>query len=1485
MHIIARICSRFFFRARAVSLPASLLVAIVTLQACGGGGGSAAPNATAPGAPSGITATVGNGSALVSWTPPAAGGSAITGYTVTASPDGASVTVAGTATSATITGLVNGTAYTFTVVATNAVGSGPVSSPTAAIVPVAVPGAAAPPVAAAGNGSATVSWSAPSSDGSPITGYTISAYVLGGTGAALPAGLTASAGAGVSSIAFPGLVNGTAYAFTVTAANAVGSGLPSALSNTVTPAAVPGAPTAPTASGGNGSALVGWAPPADNGSVITGYTVTASSGAAVTVAGTAVSATLTGLNNGTSYTFTVTAINSVGSGPASAPSPAVTPAAVPGAPANVTAIAGDGLAVVSWSAPASAGGSAITGYTVTASGGASVTVGGGVTVATISGLSDGTPYTFTVTATNALGTGLPSVATPPVTPASVPGAPAGVTASAGNGSALVSWTAPPGNGSAIISYAVTPAGGAPVTVAGTVTSTTVTGLSNGSSYTFTVTASNGVGTGPASAASAPVVPAAVPGAPTGVTATAAAASALVSWTAPASGGSPISGYTVTPGGTTPMPVGGSATSATITGLSNGSSYAFTVAAINAVGTGLPSAASPAVTPAAVPDAPAGVSASASAGSALVSWTAPAANGSAITGYTVTASSGVTASIGGTATSLTFNGLVNGSSYTFTVAATNGVGTGAASAASAPVTPLAVPGAPINVLASGGNAQASVSWTPPAVNGGSAITGYTVTANTGASATVSASPPATSLVFAGLTNGTPYTFTVSATNVTGAGPASAPSAPVTPATVPDAPVAVMASPGNSTAFVTWTAPASNGGSPVTAYTVATNTGATASAAGSATSLTFPGLTNGTAYTFTVSATNGVGTSVLSTASAPVTPSTTAVGITISPRQGGITLSQTQQYTATVTGTANTAVLWSVDGAQGGNATVGTIGTTGLYTPPTTGGAHVITATSQADTTKLANATLGVTDLAGVFTYHNDIARTGQNLQEYALNTTTVPASFGKLFACPVDGVVYAQPLYVANLNLGSNGVHNVVFVVTMNDSVYAFDADDPGCVVYWYQNFLPVGATAVPVTDTTSAGDIPGTYGIMGTPVIGKSTIYFVARYKTTATATFTEQIFALNIATGNEIVLPATIAPSVPGNAQGGTTVMFNPLTQAQRPALLLLGTNVYVAFGSAGDNGNYNGWLVAYDATTLAQTALYNSDPNGGTAGRGGFWLCGSGPASDGTSIFVATANGIFDDTGNVIPPVAPLNDMGDSLLKLSPSLVVQDFFTPFDQANDYANDIDFGSAGVVVLPDSMGSTAHPHLVIAMGKPGKIYMDDRDTMAHYQPGSLRTDANVQTVIANGGGIWSTPAVWGGYVYLVGYSARLWSYPVVNGVIGAVTMQSPDTISQLGATPSISAMGTGQSAANNPIVWVLDNGASGATFSGSTYGPAILKAFDATNLGARLYSSDVLPADAAGYAVKFTVPTVANGKVYVAGAQSGAAKGTTGQLTVYGLLP
>jgi uncharacterized protein (TIGR02145 family) len=486
-------------------------------------------------------------------------------------------------------------------------------------------------------------------------------------------------------------------------------------------------------------------------------------------------------------------------------------------------------------------------------------------VSNLSGLTSGVIYYVRAYATNSAGTAYGNE----ITFTTALFAPTNVVAAAGNAQATVTFTAP-GGGAVVTGYTVTSTPGN-ITANGSASPITVTGLTNGTAYTFTVIATNANGNSPASTASNSVTPSSVPGAPTIGTATAGNAQTIVAFTAPASnGGSAITGYTVTstPGGITAT---GPVSPITVTGLTNGTAYTFTVVATNANGNSLPSSASNSVTPTApstVPGAPTIGTATKGNAQATITFTAPASNGgSPITGYTVTSNPGNITGTGSTSP-ITVTGLTNGTAYTFTVVATNANGNSLPSSASNSVTPSTVPGAPSIGTATKGNTQATVAFTAPVNNGGSLITGYTVTSNPGNLTGTGSSSPIT---VTGLTNGTAYTFTVIATNANGNSLPSSASNSVTPSTVPGAPTVGTATEGNAQVTVTFTAPASNGGSAITGYTVTSNPG-NITGSGSASPITVTGLTNGTAYTFTVIATNANGNSLPSSASNSVRPHT-------------------------------------------------------------------------------------------------------------------------------------------------------------------------------------------------------------------------------------------------------------------------------------------------------------------------------------------------------------------------------------------------------------------------------------------------------------------------------------------------------------------------------------------------------------------------------------------------------------------------------------
>ena len=493
---------------------------------------------------------------------------------------------------------------------------------------------------------------------------------------------------------------------------------------------------------------------------------------------------------------------------------------------------------------------------------------------------------------------------------------------------------------------------------------------------------------------------------------------------------------------------------------------------------------------------------------------------------------------------------------------------------------------------------------------------------------------------------------------------------------------------------------------------------------------------------------------------------------------------------------------------------------------------------------------------VLTYKNDLSRTGQNTNETLLTTSnTNSMQFGKHVAYSVDGQVYAQPLYDPNLTIGGT-THNVVFAATENDSVYAFDADQTSNVApLWHDSFIkPPNVNTVSSNDV-SCNDISPQYGITGTPVIdaATNTLYVVAN--TLEGSNNIYRLHALDITTGLEKAgSPVVIATSG-----------FDPVHQLQRAGLLLLNGRVYIAFGGHCDNPPYHGWIFAYDASTLTQSAVYNDDVTGADSG---IWQSGQGLAADSNGdIYVMTGNGTFDlNTGGV--------DAGDTFLKLSTQsgLKVIDSFTPFNQACLSQNDADLGSGGNLLLPTQSGS--HPNELIGVGKEGRIYVVDRDHMGGYttipnvcnNQAPSNVDKIVQEFPANSiGGMWSSPSYWnspsGQFVYFGGSNDHLKAYSLNNGRLSSSpTSQTIESFTYPGGDPSLSSNGT---MPGTGILWTIDR-------------TATLHAYDATNLGTELYNSNQNASrDSLGSYVKFSVPTVANGEVFV---------GTQNTLTIYGLL-
>ena len=593
----------------------------------------------------------------------------------------------------------------------------------------------------------------------------------------------------------------------------------------------------------------------------------------------------------------------------------------------------------------------------------------------------------------------------------------------------------------------------------------------------------------------------------------------------------------------------------------------------------------------------------------------------------------------------------------------------------------------------------------------------------------------------------------------------------------------------------------------------------------------------------------------------------IAVTVSPRVASITFTQTQQFKASVTGTTKTAVTWSVDGIVGGNSKAGTISITGLYKPPTAWGSHTVRATSQSDGTTSASVTAIVTNYAGVFTYHNDNARNGLNSSEIALTPANVNYhQFGKRFTYAVDAYVYAQPLYVANVNVPNKGFHNLVYVATENDSVYAFDADGRSNGPLWMRNFTDPAnqITAVPCADTQTCA-IASALGITGTPVIdaASGTLYVVTRTK--ENGAYVERLHAVDIASGADkfggsVVIDASVTGTGEGS-QGGK-VPFDNLTENDRDALLLvpgIPPTIYIGFGTPGDIHPYHGWLLGYSpvsSTSLARTAMFNTTPNGNS---GGLWSVGALAADTGNNIFVGTGQGTFDSS----------QDWGDSVLKMSTtggSLVVTNSFTPANQATLDTMDWDLGSGSPLLLP-TLSNVSVPELLVIGTKTGRIYLLNRASLGGYHPTG---DQVVQSLGGLFTGIYTSPAYWNGFVYFGGTGAPLKAFSLTNGLLStASTSQTGVVFGYPGTNPVVSSNRKG-----NGIVWALQR-------VGRSSG--VLRAFKASGLGTGLYdSTQAGTRDPLNLVASFSSPTVANGKVYVAGNDASDSKG---KLFIFGLLP
>ncbi len=613
---------------------------------------------------------------------------------------------------------------------------------------------------------------------------------------------------------------------------------------------------------------------------------------------------------------------------------------------------------------------------------------------------------------------------------------------------------------------------------------------------------------------------------------------------------------------------------------------------------------------------------------------------------------------------------------------------------------------------------------------------------------------------------------------------------------------------------------------------------------------------------VKVSNGAGsatsnTVVLTVNAAPPTAPT----ITTQPTNQMVTAGATATFTISASGTAPLTYAWFLNGAAAGtNSNAFSIAQT---TVSQSGAQVYVTVSNSAGSATSNTVTLTVNQVqpssVNVLTYHNDVGRTGQNLQETILTTSNVNVStFGKVGYLNVDGLVDAEPLYAAGLTVNGS-VHNVVFVETENDSAYAFDADT--FTQLWRVSAL--GANETP-SDNRGCGQVSPQIGITSTPAIdlkagAHGTMYLVAMSKDSS-GDYHQRLHALDLTTGAEQNgSPVTVQATF---TLGSTTTTFSAMQYKERAALLLLNGTVYTTWASHCDDGPYQGWAMGYDETTLAQTSVLNITPNGS---EGAIWMSGDGPAADASgNVYFLAGNGTFDDTLNT-NGFPESGDFGNGFIKVATSassMSVADYFTMHNTDAESNSDEDLGSGGELLLPDLQDAQSNTwHLAVGAGKDGHIYLANRDMMGKF---NTNNDNGIyQEIDSNGlgGGVWASPAYFNNTLYYGAVNDTIRAFTISNAkLVTPAASRSAESYGYPGATPSISANGT-----SNGIVWTVQNNGNG-----------VLYAYDATNLGNELYNSNQAANGRDNFADnKFITPMIANGKVYV---------GTPNGVIVFGLL-
>jgi hypothetical protein len=620
-------------------------------------------------------------------------------------------------------------------------------------------------------------------------------------------------------------------------------------------------------------------------------------------------------------------------------------------------------------------------------------------------------------------------------------------------------------------------------------------------------------------------------------------------------------------------------------------------------------------------------------------------------------------------------------------------------------------------------------------------------------------------------------------------------------------------------------------------------------------------------FSVAVSNSAGSITSKTATLTVNPAPAMPLITQQPSNQTVTAGQTASFSVMAVGVAPLTYQW-----QKGTTAISGATSASYTTPPTTtadNGSQYRAVVSNANGNATSNAaTLTVSTgtaptTIDVLTQHNDVGRTGQNLNETTLTTSNVTsAKFGKLGFYSADGLVDAQPLYASKVAVPSNGTHNILIIATEHDSVYAFDADSGTTI--WQVTTLQSGETT---SDDRGCSQVTPEIGITSTPVIDRTrspngAVYLVAMSKD-ASGNYHQRVHALDLALGTELFGgPVEVQSTYPGTGDNsnGTSVVFDPGQYKERAALLLLNGVIYTGWASHCDDRPYTGWIIGYSESTLAQTSVLNVTPNGN---EGAIWMAGAGLAADSSgNIYFLDANGDFDTNLNASGfPVD--GDYGNAFMKLSTSsgLAVADYFEMDNEASENGSDTDLGSGGMIALPDLNDGSGHTwHLAVGAGKDSNLYLVNRDSMGKFSS----NNSNIYQELAGAlpGGVWAMPAYFNNTIYYGSVGSPIQAFTITNAMLStSATSQTANSFGYPGTTPSVSANGT-----SNGIVWAIENNS-----------PAVLHAYSAANLN-EIYNSNQASGnrDQFGSGNKFMVPTIVNGKVFV---------GTPNSVAVFGLLP